>query len=173
MERIRSRGHAVCDEESEIGAATVAVPVVLPDGTVRSALGAIGPRDRIVSIADEGMVEDMQRTAGGDRRARAGDDRRLAGAGALAGAGRTALRSRSRASVSTASCSAWSCSWTLFSSRSATSSGRSSSSIELLLDLAQFGSEEALGEAAGEEGDEGDPDQEDQEETICPPIVVG
>ncbi len=64
MELIRRRGHAVCDEESEIGAATVAVPVVLPDGTVRSALGAIGPRDRIVAMAGEGMVEDMQRTAG-------------------------------------------------------------------------------------------------------------
>jgi IclR family transcriptional regulator, acetate operon repressor len=64
MERIRRSGHAICDEESEIGAATVAVPVVLPDGTVRSALGAIGPRDRIVAIADEGMIEDMQRTAG-------------------------------------------------------------------------------------------------------------
>jgi IclR family transcriptional regulator, acetate operon repressor len=63
MERIRDRGHAVCDEESEIGAATVAVPVVLPDGTVRSALGAIGPRDRIVALAKDGMVEDMIRIA--------------------------------------------------------------------------------------------------------------
>ena len=39
------------------------MPIVLPDGTVRSALGAIGPRDRIVALAEEGMVEDMQRTA--------------------------------------------------------------------------------------------------------------
>ena len=63
MVRIRERGHAICDEESEIGAATVAVPIVLPDGTVRSALGAIGPRDRIVALAEDGMVEDMLRTA--------------------------------------------------------------------------------------------------------------
>lgn len=63
MVRIRERGYALCDEESEIGAATVAVPIVLPDGSVRSALGSIGPRDRIVSLAEEGMVEDMARTA--------------------------------------------------------------------------------------------------------------
>jgi IclR family transcriptional regulator, acetate operon repressor len=63
MARVRERGHAICDEESEIGAATVAVPIVLPDGTVRSALGAIGPRDRIVALAEDGMVDDMQRTA--------------------------------------------------------------------------------------------------------------
>ena len=63
MVRIRERGYAICDEESEIGAATVAVPIVLPDGNVRSALGSIGPRDRIVSLADEGMIEDMMRTA--------------------------------------------------------------------------------------------------------------
>jgi IclR family transcriptional regulator, acetate operon repressor len=63
MARVRDRGHAICDEESEIGAATVAVPIVLPDGTVRSALGAIGPRDRIVALAEDGMVEDMLRTA--------------------------------------------------------------------------------------------------------------
>jgi IclR family transcriptional regulator, acetate operon repressor len=63
MVRVRERGHAICDEESEIGAATVAVPIVLPDGTVRSALGAIGPRDRIVALAEDGMVEDMLRTA--------------------------------------------------------------------------------------------------------------
>jgi IclR family transcriptional regulator, acetate operon repressor len=63
MERIRERGHAICDEESEIGAATVAVPVILPEGEVRTALGAIGPRDRIIAVAGEGMIEDMQRTA--------------------------------------------------------------------------------------------------------------
>jgi IclR family transcriptional regulator, acetate operon repressor len=63
LERIRERGHAICDEESEIGAATVAVPVILPEGGVRTALGAIGPRDRIIAVAGEGMIEDMQRTA--------------------------------------------------------------------------------------------------------------
>jgi IclR family transcriptional regulator, acetate operon repressor len=63
MERIKERGHAICDEESEIGAATVAVPVILPEGEVRTALGAIGPRDRIIAVAGEGMIEDMQRTA--------------------------------------------------------------------------------------------------------------
>jgi len=42
MKRIRERGYAICDEESEIGAATVAVPILLPEGTVRSALGTIG-----------------------------------------------------------------------------------------------------------------------------------
>jgi IclR family transcriptional regulator, acetate operon repressor len=63
MVRIRERGYAICDEESEIGAATVAVPIVLPEGNVKSALGSIGPRDRIVSLADEGMIEDMMRTA--------------------------------------------------------------------------------------------------------------
>src|SRR5882757_1924429 len=63
MKRIRERGYAICDEESEIGAATVAVPIVLPEGTVRSALGTIGPRDRIVRLAEEGLVEDMERTA--------------------------------------------------------------------------------------------------------------
>jgi hypothetical protein len=30
---------------------------------VRSALGTIGPRDRIISLAEDGMVEDMTRTA--------------------------------------------------------------------------------------------------------------
>ena len=63
MVRIRERGHAICDEESEIGAATIAVPIILPDGEVRSALGTIGPRDRIISLAEDGMVEDMTRTA--------------------------------------------------------------------------------------------------------------
>ncbi len=63
MHLIRERGHAICDEEAEIGAATVAVPIVLPEGTVRSALGSIGPRDRIVALVEEGMVEDMARTA--------------------------------------------------------------------------------------------------------------
>ena len=63
MVRIRERGHALCDEEAEIGAATVAVPIVLPEGNVRSALGSIGPRDRIIALAEEGMIEDMTRTA--------------------------------------------------------------------------------------------------------------
>jgi IclR family acetate operon transcriptional repressor len=63
MVRIRERGYAICDEESEIGAATIAVPIVLPDGEVRSALGTIGPRDRIVSLVEEGMIDDMTRTA--------------------------------------------------------------------------------------------------------------
>jgi IclR family transcriptional regulator, acetate operon repressor len=61
--RIRERGYAVCDEESEIGAATIAVPVVLPEGEVRTSLAAIGPRDRIIALAGDGMVDDMLRTA--------------------------------------------------------------------------------------------------------------
>src|SRR6202012_4289467 len=32
MAEIRERGYAICDEESEIGAATLAVPIVLPEG---------------------------------------------------------------------------------------------------------------------------------------------
>jgi DNA-binding IclR family transcriptional regulator len=63
MDRIQGCGHAICDEESEIGAATVAVPIVPPEGTVRSALAAIGPRDRILALAEDGLVEDMARTA--------------------------------------------------------------------------------------------------------------
>jgi DNA-binding IclR family transcriptional regulator len=63
MQLIRDRGHAICDEESEIGAATVALPIVLPDGMVRSALAVIGPRDRILALADDGLIEDMTRTA--------------------------------------------------------------------------------------------------------------
>jgi IclR family acetate operon transcriptional repressor len=63
MVRIRERGYAICDQESEVGAATVAVPVVLPDGEVRSALAAIGPRDRIIALADDGMIEEMIRSA--------------------------------------------------------------------------------------------------------------
>jgi IclR family acetate operon transcriptional repressor len=63
MELIRARGHAICDEESEIGAATVAVPIVLPEGSVRSALATIGPRDRILALAEDGLIEDMERTA--------------------------------------------------------------------------------------------------------------
>jgi len=63
MQRIRERGHAICDEEAEIGAATVAVPIVLPEGTVRSALATIGPRDRIIALAEGGLIEDMERTA--------------------------------------------------------------------------------------------------------------
>jgi hypothetical protein len=30
---------------------------------VRSALAAIGPRDRILALAEDGMIEDMVRTA--------------------------------------------------------------------------------------------------------------
>ena len=41
----------------------MAVPIVLPEGTVRSALAAIGPRDRILALAEDGMIEDMVRTA--------------------------------------------------------------------------------------------------------------
>ncbi len=63
MDRIHDCGHAICDEESEIGAATVAVPIVPPVGTVRSALAAIGPRDRILALAEDGLIEDMVRTA--------------------------------------------------------------------------------------------------------------
>lgn len=63
MVRIRERGYAICDEESEIGVATVAVPIILPEGEVRSALAAIGPRDRILALADDGMIDDMTRTA--------------------------------------------------------------------------------------------------------------
>ncbi len=63
MIRIRERGYAICDQEAEVGAATVAVPIVLPEGEVRSALAVIGPRDRIVAPAEEGMVADMMRTA--------------------------------------------------------------------------------------------------------------
>jgi DNA-binding IclR family transcriptional regulator len=63
MQRIREVGHAICDEESEIGAATVAVPIVVPEGKVRSALATIGPRDRIIAFAGDGLIEDMERTA--------------------------------------------------------------------------------------------------------------
>jgi IclR family acetate operon transcriptional repressor len=63
MVRIRECGHAICDEESEVGAATVAVPIVLPEGNVRSALASIGPRDRILALAEDGLIEDMTRTA--------------------------------------------------------------------------------------------------------------
>jgi IclR family acetate operon transcriptional repressor len=63
MDLVRERGHALSDEESEVGAATVAVPILLPEGTARSALAAIGPRDRIIALAEDGMVEDMVRTA--------------------------------------------------------------------------------------------------------------
>jgi IclR family acetate operon transcriptional repressor len=61
MARIRERGYAICDEESEVGAATV--PIVLPEGEVRSSLAVIGPRDRILALAGDGMIEDMTRTA--------------------------------------------------------------------------------------------------------------
>jgi IclR family acetate operon transcriptional repressor len=63
MVRIRERGYAICDEESEIGAATIAVPILLPEGEVRSSLATIGPRDRILALADDGMIDDMIRTA--------------------------------------------------------------------------------------------------------------
>jgi IclR family transcriptional regulator, acetate operon repressor len=63
LARIRERGYAICDEESEIGAATIAVPVATADGSVRSALATIGPRDRILALAEDGMIEDMERTA--------------------------------------------------------------------------------------------------------------
>ncbi len=63
MELIRERGYAISDEESEIGAATIAVPIMLPGGEVRSSLAAIGPRDRIIALGEDGMVEDMIRTA--------------------------------------------------------------------------------------------------------------
>src|ERR1700744_5380189 len=63
MEAIRERGYAISDEESEIGAATIAVPIALPGGEVRSPLAAIGPRDRIIALGEDGMVEDMVRTA--------------------------------------------------------------------------------------------------------------
>jgi IclR family acetate operon transcriptional repressor len=63
LELIRDRGFAISDEESEVGAATIAVPVVLPEGEVRSSLAAIGPRDRIVALGENGMIEDMIRTA--------------------------------------------------------------------------------------------------------------
>ncbi|MBS1882785.1 MAG: IclR family transcriptional regulator [Actinobacteria bacterium] len=63
MNLIRERGHAICDEEAEIGAATVAVPILVPEGSVRSALATIGPRNRILALAEEGLIEDMERTA--------------------------------------------------------------------------------------------------------------
>jgi IclR family acetate operon transcriptional repressor len=63
MDRIRESGHAICDQESEVGAATVAVPIIVAEGTVRSALAAIGPRDRILALAEDGLIEDMARTA--------------------------------------------------------------------------------------------------------------
>ena len=47
----------------------------------------------------------------------------------------------------------------LRSSRWAISSAEAASCLELALDLAQFGAEEALGDGAGEEGDEAEPDE--------------
>ncbi len=88
MDRIRGCGHSICDEESEIGAATVAVPIVLPEGTVRSALAVIGPRDRILALAEDGLVEDMARTAAVIAGLEAGVGGRRAGAGPVGPAGR-------------------------------------------------------------------------------------
>ena len=64
---------------------------------------------------------------------------------------------------STATSSACSCSLTLCSSRRAIASALSCSACQLLLDLGDFGAEEALGEGAGEQGDEADADDQDRD----------
>ncbi|MCW3014417.1 MAG: hypothetical protein JWO02_1509 [Solirubrobacterales bacterium] len=51
-------GYAVCDQETELGVAAVAVAFRPEDGTCRS-LGAIGPRERILEALDQGLAEDL------------------------------------------------------------------------------------------------------------------
>ncbi|MDX6664790.1 MAG: IclR family transcriptional regulator, acetate operon repressor [Solirubrobacteraceae bacterium] len=58
LDASRSRGHAVCDQETEIGVAALAVPVRGDEG-VRQSLGVIGPRERVLRARDEGLVDDL------------------------------------------------------------------------------------------------------------------
>lgn len=55
----RERGYAVCDQETEIGVAALAVAIVGPDGHPGRSIGVIGPRERVLAARDAGLVDDL------------------------------------------------------------------------------------------------------------------
>lgn len=60
----RERGFAVCDQETEIGVAALAVPVLDPEGgAVTRSVAVIGPRERILQARDTGLLDDMRSAA--------------------------------------------------------------------------------------------------------------
>lgn len=59
LARVLESGYAVCDQETEVGAAAFAVPIIRGDGSVDTSLGVIGPRDRIIHAEQSGMLEAM------------------------------------------------------------------------------------------------------------------
>jgi DNA-binding IclR family transcriptional regulator len=64
LDACRERGYAVCDQETEIGVAAFAVPVISADGgsTGRS-VAVIGPRERVLQARDAGLLDDMRSAA--------------------------------------------------------------------------------------------------------------
>lgn len=60
----RARGFAACDQEIELGVLAVAVPVACQPGQVPVCLGAIGVRQRMQEVIDDGMIEALRRAAG-------------------------------------------------------------------------------------------------------------
>ena len=63
LQLTRQRGHAVCDQEMEIGVIAFAVPVVVGNGDVVWSLGVIGPRERLVGSVHEGLIREMMASA--------------------------------------------------------------------------------------------------------------
>jgi IclR family acetate operon transcriptional repressor len=63
LDKIPSRGYAICDQEAEYGVATFAVPVIPGSGPVQSSLGVVGPRDRLFASRDAGLIDDMTEAA--------------------------------------------------------------------------------------------------------------
>ncbi len=59
LQRVLDTGYAVCDQETEVGAAAFAVPIIRGDDDVDMSLGVIGPRDRIMQAEPYGMIGAM------------------------------------------------------------------------------------------------------------------
>jgi len=63
LSSVKTRGYAVCDQEMEIGAMALAVPIVDSTGVVTRSLGVVGPRERLQAETHEGLLEEMRASA--------------------------------------------------------------------------------------------------------------
>jgi DNA-binding IclR family transcriptional regulator len=63
LEATRKRGYAVCDQELEIGVVAFATPVLDISGEPTRSIGVIGPRERLLAMVDDGLIDDMLASA--------------------------------------------------------------------------------------------------------------
>jgi DNA-binding IclR family transcriptional regulator len=63
LSSVKTRGYAICDQEMEIGAMALAVPITDSTGLVTRSLGVVGPRERLQAETHEGLLEEMRTSA--------------------------------------------------------------------------------------------------------------